>query len=96
MSHQPPPPPPSSQPMDGKYLVDSFVSYIEKLQALVKKDPKRFEEMCRHMDAEITRFGEVHAKTLRNPQPEDIQETLNLNRRLSITSLLISYLKTSR
>lgn len=91
MSHQQPLP-----PMDGKFIVDSFVSYVEQLQLLAKKDPKRFDEICRYIDAEITRFGVLHGKTIRNPQPENVQETLNLNRRLSSMYLLISCLKLTR
>ncbi|GEM_PF-4574962 len=93
MSHQPPLPP---RPMSGKEIVDAFVSYIEQFQRSVKSNPKLFDEMCGHMDDEIRRFGKVHQKTILNPQPEDLQETLTLNRRLSIMSLLRSYLSLSR
>ncbi len=93
MDHPPPLPP---RPPTSKDVVESFVSSVVAFQQLAKKDPQKFKEVCEYVDSEIARFGKLHEKTNLNPQLELIQETLNLNRRLSIMTLLLNYLRLFR
>lgn len=77
----------------SREALDNFVSYVMALTRIVKTDPEFFAEMEQYISAETARLGEVVAKAKKNQAPEMLQEALNLNRRLSIMSLFLKFLR---
>lgn len=77
----------------SREVLDHFVSSVLAFKQFSKADPEFYDEMFQYFSSETERLGKVLTKAKKYKSLELVQEALNLNRRLSIMSLFLKFLR---
>ena len=77
----------------SREALDRFISTVLAFKQIGKVDPEFFEEMFLYISSESERLVTVINRAKKEGSPELAQEALNLNRRLSIMSLFLKFLR---